>query len=176
MAQRGSACANATSAKCGTRTESPPAWPLGYDVFEPYYSQAEVLYHVHGQRGEDPTEPRSSAPYAYPAVKHEARIQCLSDILQREGLHPFHLPLGIKLDQNPDGRATTYSPCIRCDAFDGFPCAVNAKADAQVICVDPTRAALRHQHRLRRRQAAGGAAADALSFRPAGRQPSGHGR
>ena len=114
-----------------------PAWPLGYDVFEPYYTQAEALYHVHGQRGEDPTEPWSSAPYAYPPVKHEPRIQNLNDILQREGLHPFHLPLGIKLDQNPDGSATTYSPCIRCDAFDGFPCAINAKADAQVICVDP---------------------------------------
>ncbi len=80
-------------------------------------------------------------PYAFPAVKHEPRIEQLSDILRGEGLHPFHLPLGIKLDQNPDGSATTYSPCIRCDAFDGFPCAVNAKADAQVICVDPTKAA-----------------------------------
>ena len=118
-----------------------PAWPVGYDVFEPYYTQAEALYHVHGMRGEDPTEPWSSAPYAYPPVIHEPRIQGLSDILEREGLHPFHLPLGIKLDQNPDGSATTYSPCIRCDAFDGFPCAINAKADAQVICVDPTRAA-----------------------------------
>jgi choline dehydrogenase-like flavoprotein len=118
-----------------------PAWPLGYDVFEPYYTQAEQLYHVHGQRGEDPTEPWASAPYCYPPVKHEPRIQELSDILAREGLHPFHLPLGIKLDQNPDGSATTYSPCIRCDAFDGFPCAINAKADAQVICVDPARAA-----------------------------------
>ncbi len=118
-----------------------PAWPVGYDVFEPYYAAAETLYHVHGQRGEDPTEPWSSGPYAYPAVKHEPRIQQLNDILVREGMHPFHLPLGIKLDQNPDGSATTYSPCIRCDAFDGFPCAVNAKADAQVISVDPTRAA-----------------------------------
>jgi choline dehydrogenase-like flavoprotein len=116
-----------------------PAWPLPYDVFEPYYTQAETLYHVHGQRGEDPTEPWSSAPYAFPPVQHEPRIEELSGILQREGLHPFHLPLGIKLDQNPDGSATTYSPCIRCDAFDGFPCAINAKADAQVICVDPTR-------------------------------------
>jgi choline dehydrogenase-like flavoprotein len=117
-----------------------PAWPLGYDVFEPYYCEAETLYHVHGQRGEDPTEPWSSAPYAYPPVKHEPRIQQLNDILVGEGLRPFHLPLGIKLDQNPDGSATPTSPCIRCDAFDGFPCAVNAKADAQVICVDPTRA------------------------------------
>jgi choline dehydrogenase-like flavoprotein len=118
-----------------------PAWPLGYEVFEPYYTQAEALYHVHGQRGEDPTEPWSSAPYAYPPVLHEPRIEQLNGILRGQGLHPFHLPLGIKLDQNPDGGATTYSPCIRCDAFDGFPCAINAKADAQVICVDPTRAA-----------------------------------
>ena len=118
-----------------------PAWPLGYDVFEPYYCEAEALFHVHGQRGEDPNEPWSSKPYAYPPVIHEPRIQALNDSLVKEGLHPFHLPLGIKLDQNPDGSATTYSPCIRCDAFDGFPCAVNAKADAQVICVDPALAA-----------------------------------
>ncbi len=118
-----------------------PAWPLGYDVFEPYYAAAEALFHVHGQRGEDPNEPWSSGPYPYPPVQHEPRIKELDEVLRREGLHPFHLPLGIKLDQNPDGSATTYSPCIRCDAFDGFPCAINAKADAQVICIDPTRAA-----------------------------------
>ena len=34
-----------------------PAWPVGYDVFEPYYAQAEELYQVHGVRGEDPTDP-----------------------------------------------------------------------------------------------------------------------
>ena len=117
-----------------------PAWPLGYDVFEPYYGQAEELFHVHGQRGEDPNEPWSSTPYAYPPVSHEPRIQALSDTLHKEGLHPFHLPLGILLDEK-DGKPTPTSPCIRCDAFDGFPCAVNAKADAQVICVDPTLAA-----------------------------------
>lgn len=117
-----------------------PAWPLGYDVFEPYYAEAEALYHVHGRRGEDPTEPWSSGPYAYPPVEHEPRIEGLNAILLREGLHPFHLPLGIKLIQNSDGSAATHSPCIRCDAFDGFPCPFDGKADAQVICVDPTRA------------------------------------
>src|SRR4051812_48438495 len=30
-----------------------PAWPVGYDEFEPYYTQAETLYRVHGARGED---------------------------------------------------------------------------------------------------------------------------
>ena len=118
-----------------------PAWPLGCDVFEPYYCEAEALFHVHGQRGEDPHEPWSGKPYAYPPVLREPRIQAMSDSLVKEGLRPFHLPPGIKLDQNPNGSATTSSPCIRCDAFDGFPCAINAKADSQVICVDPTLAA-----------------------------------
>jgi choline dehydrogenase-like flavoprotein len=36
-----------------------PAWPVKYDVFEPYYQAAEELFHVHGLRGEDPTEPPS---------------------------------------------------------------------------------------------------------------------
>ena len=114
-----------------------PAWPLGYDVFEPYYGEAENLFQVHGQRGEDPLEPWTSSPYAHPPVSHEPRIQGLSDRWAREGLHPFHLPLGILLDEK-NGQVTPSSPCIRCDAFDGFPCAINAKADSQIICVDPT--------------------------------------
>ena len=114
-----------------------PAWPLGYDVFESYYGEAERLFHVHGKRGEDPNEPWSSTPYAYPPVTHEPRIQQLSDGWAKEGVNPFHLPLGILLDEK-DGAVEPTSPCIRCDAFDGFPCLLNAKADAQVICVDPT--------------------------------------
>lgn len=52
-----------------------PAWPIRHDAFEPYCQQAEVAYHVHGLRGEDPTEPPWSAPYAYPPVEHEPRIR-----------------------------------------------------------------------------------------------------
>jgi choline dehydrogenase-like flavoprotein len=113
-----------------------PAWPLRYRDFEPYYAQAERLFHVHGERGEDPTEPPASGPFPYPAVSHEPAIQALSERWSRQGLHPFHLPLGILLDEK-DGRATPTSVCLRCDAFDGFPCPVNGKADAQVVCVDP---------------------------------------
>jgi choline dehydrogenase-like flavoprotein len=113
-----------------------PAWPLKYEVFEPYYADAERLYHVHGRRGEDPTEPLSSGPFPYPPVSHEPRIQELNDTLTKSGLHPFHLPLGILLDEM-DGKPTPTSICIRCDAFDGFPCLLNGKADAQVMCVDP---------------------------------------
>src|SRR5450755_2610897 len=113
-----------------------PAWPIKYDVFEPYYAEAEQLFHVHGQRGEDPTEPPSSGPFPYPPVSHEQQVKALSESLTKDGLHPFHLPLGILLDEK-DGKPTPTSICIRCDAFDGFPCLLNGKADAQVMCVDP---------------------------------------
>ena len=114
-----------------------PAWPVGYDVFEPYYTQAEELYQVHGIRGEDPTEPPASAPYPFPPVSHEPRIQRLFDDLARVDLHPFHSPSGIMLDE----AEPAFSRCIRCATCDGFPCLVHAKADADVIGVRPS---LRH--------------------------------
>ena len=100
---------------------------------EPYYTEAEQLYHVHGNRGEDPAEPPASAPYHHPAVSHEQRIQQLSDDFARSGLRPFHTPLGVMLDEkNPHA-----SRCIRCNTCDGFPCLISAKSDAQVCAVDP---------------------------------------
>jgi choline dehydrogenase-like flavoprotein len=110
-----------------------PAWPISYDELEPYYTAAEKLYHVHGNRGEDPTEPHASAPYPKPAISHEPRIQALSDELTRLGLKPFHVPLGVQLEE----RNERASKCIRCATCDGFPCLVNAKSDAQVCAVDP---------------------------------------
>ncbi|GGN92372.1 dehydrogenase [Streptomyces albiflavescens] len=114
-----------------------PAWPLSYEELEPYYTRAEHLYLVHGRHGEDPTEGPTSAQYAYPPVQHEPRIQQLSHDLEKQGLHPFHLPIGVNLTQDDRGRAAHTSACIRCDRVDGFPCLVGAKSDAQVICVDP---------------------------------------
>lgn len=115
----------------------------GYAEFEPFYLEAEKLFAVHGQRGEDPLEPPASGPYPFPPVSHEPRIAALSESLAADGLHPFHLPLGIRLDER-NGKATPTSICIRCDTFDGFPCLLNGKADAQVMCVDPTLAAYRN--------------------------------
>src|SRR5438876_853239 len=37
-----------------------PAWPIEYEDLEPYYTAAERLYHVHGERGVDPTETYSA--------------------------------------------------------------------------------------------------------------------
>jgi choline dehydrogenase-like flavoprotein len=119
---------------------SSPAWPLDYSAFEPHYQAAEELFEVHGARGEDPLEPWASAPYPHPPVSHEPAIAKLSDALSGMGLRPFHIPLGIKLEE-VDGKPASTSPCIRCSYFDGFPCPFNAKADAQIICIDPMLAA-----------------------------------
>ncbi|HET7162348.1 MAG TPA: GMC family oxidoreductase [Rhodanobacteraceae bacterium] len=117
-----------------------PEWPLKYDVFAPYYDEAERLFHVHGAAGEDPTEPRRNGPYPYPPIAHEPRMQALSDTFAQQGLHPFHMPLGILLDER-DGTVARASPCVRCGAFDGYPCPTNGKADAEIMCVDPMLAA-----------------------------------
>jgi choline dehydrogenase-like flavoprotein len=114
-----------------------PAWPITYDDLEPYYTQAEELYLVHGEAGEDPTEAPRSGPFPYAAVSHEPRIQQLHDDLARAGLHPFHLPVGVDLDESDPEKGR----CVRCDRFDGFPCLTDGKADAHVRCVRP---AVRH--------------------------------
>jgi choline dehydrogenase-like flavoprotein len=110
-----------------------PAWPISYADLEPYYTEAERLYSVHGKRGVDPTEPFASGPYPFPPVSHEPRIQRLHDDLLRQGLRPFHVPLGVRLDESDRGR----SACIRCNTCDGFPCLVKAKSDAHVTCIEP---------------------------------------
>jgi choline dehydrogenase-like flavoprotein len=110
-----------------------PAWPISYDDLEPYYGEAERLYHVHGVRGEDPTEPPATTSYPHPPVSHEPRIQQLSDDFANLGLKPFHVPVGVMLDETSPRK----SRCIRCATCDGFPCLVNAKADSQVCAIDP---------------------------------------
>jgi choline dehydrogenase-like flavoprotein len=110
-----------------------PAWPIPYEAMEPYYTKAERLYQVHGARGEDPTEPFASAPYDHPAVSHEPRIAQLSEAFAAAGLHPFHAPCGVMLNEGN----MPYSNCVRCSTCDGFPCLVHAKSDAEVLGVRP---------------------------------------
>jgi choline dehydrogenase-like flavoprotein len=110
-----------------------PAWPISYEAMEPYYTKAEQLYQVHGARGEDPTEPFASAPYDHPAVSHEPRIAQLSEAFAAAGLHPFHAPCGVMLNEGN----MPYSNCVRCSTCDGFPCLVHAKSDAEVLGVRP---------------------------------------
>jgi choline dehydrogenase-like flavoprotein len=116
-----------------------PEWPVKYDTFEPYYSQAEHLFHVHGRHGEDPTDPPFSQQLKYQPVTHEPRIQRLHDQLAKAGYHPAHAPTAILLSE--EHRA--FSHCLKCDSCDGYPCLVHAKSDAETICVRP---AMQHKN------------------------------
>jgi choline dehydrogenase-like flavoprotein len=106
-----------------------PAWPVDYDELEPYYTQAERLFRVHGTAGTDPIEPARSTPFPFPAVPHEPVIAEVADRFERQGLHPFPLPLGIDLREG--------GTCIRCKTCDAFPCQVLAKSDAEVCATTP---------------------------------------
>jgi choline dehydrogenase-like flavoprotein len=106
-----------------------PAWPITYEELEPFYERAEHLLAVHGSTGEDPTDPPRKNPFPYGPVPHEPYIEDLKQRLERQGLHPSFLPMGIDLREG--GR------CIRCKTCDGFPCQVHAKSEADVCCVRP---------------------------------------
>lgn len=110
-----------------------PEWPLKYKDFEPYYTEAEKLYTVHGKQGLDPTEPFRTEEYTYPQVSHEPRIQELHDELVKLNHKPFYIPLSVKLNE----ANSLKSECIRCNTCDGYPCLVHAKSDADINCVRP---------------------------------------
>ncbi|MEK6701092.1 MAG: GMC family oxidoreductase [Planctomycetota bacterium] len=109
-----------------------PAWPLAYEDFEEYYTKAERLYSVHGQRGLDPHDPPASKPYPHQAVSPEPRIKELFDDLTAVGCRPFPVPLGVRLDAN-DPSAAPY----RLSNFDGYPDLTETKSDAHVVGIKP---------------------------------------
>ena len=120
-----------------------PAWPISYADMEPYYTQAEELFHVHGDLGSapsiaggygseyDPTEPFHSKPYPYPSLGSEPRMAAIEASVRKLGVNTFPIPLGLKRN-NADPVA---SKCIRCDTCDGYPCLVHAKSDADINCI-----------------------------------------
>ncbi|THH41038.1 GMC oxidoreductase [Neolewinella litorea] len=116
-----------------------PAWPVGYDEYEPYYMMAEHVMKVHGNRGEDLTEGWASGPFPFKAFPHERRIQEVADKLAGMGLHPHHSNLALNRDIDEPWRR----PCIACGTCDPFPCMLHAKSDAETALVRP---ALQHDN------------------------------
>jgi len=108
---------------------SSPAWPIRYADIEPYYAQAERLLKVHGDDTADPTAPPRSSPYPYSPLAHEPAVERLAVAFEAQGVHPFHMPMGVDLS----GTGT----CIRCGTCDGFPCKLGAKSDAETSMVSP---------------------------------------
>ncbi len=90
-----------------------PEWPLKYQDFEPYYTEAEKLYRAHGKVGEDPTEPPRTEDYPLPPVERIPQIQEISARLSQYGLHPCHLAIGIGDEGRTDSEDTGVSPAIR---------------------------------------------------------------
>lgn len=90
-----------------------PEWPLKYQDFAPYYSEAEKLYRAHGRVGDDPTDPPRSDDYSLPPVERPIQIQEISDHLSQHGLHPAYLPIGIGDEGRTDSEDTGVSPAIR---------------------------------------------------------------
>jgi choline dehydrogenase-like flavoprotein len=121
-----------------------PAWPISYADLEPFYTQAEELFHVHGALGAnppvvaggwgseyDPTEPFHSKPYPFPAFSNEPRMAAIEQGVRKLGVNTFPIPLGLKLNEaTPEA-----SKCVRCDTCDGYPCLVHAKSDADINCI-----------------------------------------
>lgn len=110
-----------------------PAWPIALADLAPYYDEAERLWQVHGQRGEDPTETGDEPPYAYPPVRHDPGVAALKGHWETQGWKPFSLPIGVKLDQEHPVTST----CIKCKTCGGYPCLLKAKCDARTLAVEP---------------------------------------
>ncbi len=110
-----------------------PAWPLNYRDLEPYYTQAEYLYSVHGVRGKDPCEPPTNKPYPFPPVIFEPKMKEIYNQIKKLGYNPFPMALGVRLGQDHPG---PHPPTILSN-FDGYPDPTGSKADAEVCAVLP---------------------------------------
>ena len=111
-----------------------PAWPIRYAELEPYYAQAERLFGVHGQAGDDPTEPPRSAPYPFPAGSARA-------VAGRAVRSAFAQWASSRFTCRRRSIFIPADKCVRCGTCDAFPCRVDAKGDAEICLIDP---ALRH--------------------------------
>jgi choline dehydrogenase-like flavoprotein len=117
-----------------------PGWPVSYAELEPFYTQAEHMFWVHGNKGEDPTDPWRSTDYPFPGVRHEGATARLVGAARAQGLQPFAAPQA--LDYRRGGA------CVLCHTCDSFPCMVAAKGDAEVCAVRPALSAASGNVRL----------------------------
>ncbi|HEY9888444.1 MAG TPA: GMC family oxidoreductase [Candidatus Obscuribacterales bacterium] len=104
-----------------------PAWPIQYADLEPYYTEAEQLYQVHGDASHDPTEPPRSGDYPYPAVAHEPLMEPVVAAIAQQKLHPTPLPLSLtRQTDDPTGDAEVFG-INRAVAYDNVTLKTNAK-------------------------------------------------
>ncbi len=92
-----------------------PGWPFPYEELEPWYSRAEQLYHV---RGEARLRRRPSRAIRSPIRSRRYRMSRRSprvrERMQRVGLHPFSLPLGVDIERWLKRAPTTWDAFPEC--------------------------------------------------------------
>jgi len=106
-----------------------PAWPFPYSSLEPYYTEAEQLYKVHGDAASDPTEPARSNALPFPPLPHSDVVKPVVERLQQTGTPVSYIPRG--LDYGPGGK------CVLCSTCDGYYCQLDAKMDAENSMLRP---------------------------------------
>ncbi|MDZ4762219.1 MAG: GMC family oxidoreductase [Alphaproteobacteria bacterium] len=104
-----------------------PKWPIRYEDLANYYTEAEALWNVHGQRGCDSTDDADAPPYTHPPMTHDPEIKALKGRLTLQGLHPFEMPIAAERN-DADIPA---SRCVRCRTCGGFACFREAKSDGR---------------------------------------------
>ena len=117
-APRSTGCARRTSASCSTTTASRPRGrsPTTSSSRTTRWPSSSTRCTARAAR--IPTEPPASAPYPFPAVSHEPRIQQLVRRPRRGRLPPVPRARAASM---LDEANLPYSACVRCANCDGFP-------------------------------------------------------
>ncbi len=102
-------------------------WPVTYEEFEKYYTQAEMLLEVSGEAHKDPYEPYRSDTYCNGSIPLSEPSKRIFNAAESLGLSPFKLPLAINFKNK------SRIVCIQCNTCDGYPCKIEAKNDAATI-------------------------------------------
>ncbi|MDY6803089.1 MAG: GMC family oxidoreductase [Cyanobacteriota bacterium] len=109
-----------------------PEWCLKYADLEPYYTEAEKLYKVHGRTDSDPTEPPRSEDYPFPALPHEPQqVEDIVGAIASAGLHPSSLPIGLTLQEDDPTNDSEVSGIIPASKYAN----VTLKTNAKVVCL-----------------------------------------
>lgn len=98
-------------------------WPIGYDDLEPYYNEAETLYHVSGASEDDFGPLQKPARFPHDAIPLKPINRKLIEANRARGLRPFRLPLAID-----------FRRCLECHSCPGYVCPNGARqSSAQLL-------------------------------------------
>lgn len=104
-------------------------WPIDYSDLEPYYTRAEEELGISGVAGEDPTEPPRSRDVLDPPIDLDDFSESLMRSGAAMGLKPFHLPLAIRSEDDPESGTLG---CQKGGWCSGYPCQFGSKSSVDV--------------------------------------------